>query len=106
MRLGRRSRSRPGSPFSKRALLQHVNRELWMLAGDLSELELYCECGRDDCGASVTVTREEFAATRPYGACAIVVADHAGAEPVLARFAGFVVVTDTEAADASASTDR
>lgn len=97
MRLGRRGSS-GGSPLSKRALLQHVNGELWALGVDEAVLELYCECGRDECILSIDVARDEFAAARAHPAGAIVVPEHRnGVEPVLERFAGFLVVTDLEA---------
>lgn len=98
MRLGRRGRSGRGSPLSKRALLQHVNQELWALGTDEAPLELYCECGRDECILSIDVAREEFAAARAHPASAIVLPEHrARAEPVLERFGRFLVVTDLEA---------
>jgi hypothetical protein len=95
---GRRSRPGGGFPLSKRALLQHVNGELWRLAGDTSPIEVYCECGRDDCILSLDVSRDDFAAARRHPASAIVVPGHkARLEPVLERFAEFVVVTDADA---------
>jgi hypothetical protein len=98
MRLGRRGRSRAGAPLSKRALLQHVNREVWTLAVDDAPVELYCECGLDDCILSIDVPREDFAAARAHPASAIVVPEHRRRhEPLLERFASFVVVTDGEA---------
>jgi hypothetical protein len=99
MKLGRRGRGRRGSPLSKRALLQHVNRELWTLAGDDAPLPIYCECGRDDCILSVDVARDDFAAARAHPVSAIVVPEHhARSEPVLERFGAFLVVADLEAA--------
>lgn len=100
MKLGRRRRGTADGPLSKRALLQHVNRELWTFAADESELALYCECGHDECTASLAVTRDAFAATRVHGACALVVPGHKGIfEPVLARYPGFLVVADLDAVE-------
>src|ERR687898_658213 len=98
MKLGRRGRGTAATPLSKRALLQHVNRELWTLAADEHELVLYCECGHDDCAASLPVTREEFEATRLHAACALVTPRHKGIfEPLLERHAAFLVVADLDA---------
>lgn len=100
MRLGRRGRGTAGTPLSKRALLQHVNRELWAFAADELEILLYCECGRDDCTASLPVTRDEFAATRRHPDCALIDPAHkARFEPVLERHARFLVVADLEAVE-------
>jgi hypothetical protein len=75
-----------------------VNGELWALGMDEAPLELYCECGRDECILSIDVAREEFAAARAHAASAIVLPEHrARAEPVLERFESFLVVTDLEA---------
>jgi hypothetical protein len=83
--------------LSKRALLQHVNRELWTFAGDERVLVLYCECGHDDCTASIQVTRDEFVATRVHAPCALVLHRHKGIfEPVLERHANFLVVADLD----------
>jgi hypothetical protein len=98
MKLGRRGRAPDGAPLSKRALLQHVNRELWAFAADEDELVLFCECGRDDCGDSISLTHDEFAATRAHAACALVTPRHKGIfEPVLERHASFLVVADLDA---------
>ncbi len=106
MKLGRRGRSRTGSPLSKRALLQHVNRELWTLAGGDAPLPIYCECGRDDCILSVDVARDDFAAARAHPASAIVVPEHhSRSEPVLERFGPFLVVADLEAASGAGQLD-
>lgn len=104
MRLGRRGRGTSATPLSKRALLQHVNRELWTFAADERELVLYCECGHDDCTASIQVTREEFGATRVHAPCALVTHRHKGVfEPVLERHANFLVVADLEVAETTPS---
>ena len=106
MKLGRRGRG-TDAPLSKRALLQHVNRELWTLAVDEPELVLYCECGHDNCSASITVTRDEFAATRVHPACALVTPRHKGIfEPVLERHALFLVVADLEVTETPSSNER
>jgi hypothetical protein len=98
MRLVRRGHSREGTPLSKRALLQHVNRELWTLAVDDAPVEVYCECGRDECILSIDVARDDFAAARAHPESAIVVPGHRRRhEPVLERFARFLVVSDAGA---------
>jgi hypothetical protein len=107
MRLGRRGRSSKGAPLSKRALLQHVNRELWALAVGDTPLEIYCECGRDECILSIDVPPADFAAARAHETGAIVVPEHRRRfERVLGRFTSFVVVSDADAADPSAATRR
>ena len=107
MRLGRRGRGRPRALLSKRALLKHVNRELWALAADGAALPIYCECGRDDCIASVDAVRDDLAAARTHPASMIVVPEHrAASDAVLARFEGFVVVRDEEAVAPGAAPPR
>jgi hypothetical protein len=98
MKLGRRGGHR--TPPSKRALLQHVNRELLTLSVDGATLEVYCECGRDECIISIDVPRDDLAAARAHPRSAIVVPEHKRrVESVLEQFASFLVVTDLDAAD-------
>ena len=102
MRLGRRGR-RAAAPFSKRALLQHVNRELAALAGDATRLQIYCECGRDDCILSLEVAADQLAAARTHPDGLIVAPEHRrGSEPMLQRHEAFVVLLEGEVPDAAA----
>jgi hypothetical protein len=106
MRLGRRARSRTSTPLSKRALLQHVNRELVALAAEDAPAPVYCECGRDDCILSIDVTRAELDAARAHPASAIVWPEHRRRdEPVLERCESFLVVVDADA-EAALDADR
>jgi hypothetical protein len=106
VKLGRRGRSDRSTPLAKRALLQHVNRELWALAGDDAPVPVYCECGRDECIVSIDVAREDLAAARAHAASAIVVPRHRRrSEPVLERFEAFLVVLDAAEAGADAALD-
>jgi hypothetical protein len=86
------------SGTSSHPLYREVNKRIREVSGSLGTdgaLEFLCECGGDDCTATLTLTRVQFDALLTQDECVVLATDHAHAlagRRVLAENGRFVLV--------------